>query len=483
MKILILILNVLGFWLMADVAHAEPISLAIAAISEFIGSISIGKLILTVALNVGLSLIEKALAKKEQPQQASAKLEISMGDDHPMSFIMSSYATAGRRKYAGSWGDDGKTPNAYFTDVIEIGSLPNYAGERGLTSVWIDDQEVGVLWEEPHPDGRGYPVLQYRVGSKDYLWIRFLDGTQSGPDAFLTAKFGTEPDRPWKSTMIGLGCQVVILTARYNTDLFSGIPAGLYQPHPVPLYDIRKDSSAGGNGAHRWDNRATWEPTSNPATMIYNLARGVYHGSEWVYGGQNIAAFSLPTANWMAAANACDATVTLDDGSLEPAFRAGYEIQCDQEPLDVISELLKGCNGRMAEVGGVFKMLISTPARQPQRIANRAYANRMGNGGEASGDGWRYRGRGLVQITGRDNYVKYGIADDPCKALDPAKAVEILFDGMINGRFTGKKLADYFCATSTNWIGARKIINSTDRAADIAGYAKKFAAALEATRA
>jgi putative chitinase len=121
-------------------------------------------------------------------------------------------------------------------------------------------------------------------------------------------------------------------------------------------------------------------------------------------------------------------------------------------------------------------------ARQPQRIANRAYANRMGNGSETSGDGWRYRGRGLVQITGRDNYVKYGIADDPDKALDPAKAIQILLDGMINGRFTGKRLADHFSATVTDWIGARKIINGTDRATDIAGYAKKFAAALEAAR-
>ncbi|MDR6900203.1 hypothetical protein [Rhizobium miluonense] len=121
-------------------------------------------------------------------------------------------------------------------------------------------------------------------------------------------------------------------------------------------------------------------------------------------------------------------------------------------------------------------------ARQPQRIANRAYANRMGNRNEASGDGWRYRGRGLVQITGRDNYAKYGIAEDPDKALDPVKAVEILFDGMINGRFTGKRLADYFSATASDWTGARKIINGTDRATDIAGYAKKFAAALEASR-
>lgn len=56
-------------------------------------------------------------------------------------------------------------------------------------------------------------------------------------------------------------------------------------------------------------------------------------------------------------------------------------------------------------------------ARQPEKIANRVYANRMGNGDEASGSGWLYKGRGALQLTGKSNYKDF--ADWLGKTIDP----------------------------------------------------------------
>lgn len=103
-------------------------------------------------------------------------------------------------------------------------------------------------------------------------------------------------------------------------------------------------------------------------------------------------------------------------------------------------------------------------------------------------------GRGFVQLTWEANYAKataalrkLGVltaAEDlvktPALAMRPDVAAAILFYGMVEGWFTGKKLADYFGSGRNDPVGARRIINGTDKAATIAGYHATFVDALTA---
>jgi len=65
-------------------------------------------------------------------------------------------------------------------------------------------------------------------------------------------------------------------------------------------------------------------------------------------------------------------------------------------------------------LNGIFKKYFPTLEsavpyeRKPEKIANKVYGGRMGNGAEASGDGWKYHGRGFIQLTGKDNYTAFG---------------------------------------------------------------------------
>ena len=135
---------------------------------------------------------------------------------------------------------------------------------------------------------------------------------------------------------------------------------------------------------------------------------------------------------------------------------ANFMGQCDHESGS-FSVIFENLNYSTQGLLTTFKKYFTPEtanqyARQPEKIANHVYANRMGNGNEASGDGWKHRGVGPIQLTGKinqdafSNYIK-----DPQIKTDPS---------LIGTKYAFES-AKYFFDTNSLWKYAEKIDNDS----------------------
>jgi putative chitinase len=99
-------------------------------------------------------------------------------------------------------------------------------------------------------------------------------------------------------------------------------------------------------------------------------------------------------------------------GVTTPLRLAHFLAQCAHESgnFTAVKENLNYSADGLRKIFGKYfptDALAAQYARQPEKIANRVYASRMGNGDEASGDGFKFRGRGYIQLTGKENYTAF----------------------------------------------------------------------------
>ena len=151
----------------------------------------------------------------------------------------------------------------------------------------------------------------------------------------------------------------------------------------------------------------------------------------------------------------------LDDYEINTPRRiAAFIAQCAHESGNFVF-IKENLNYKAASLRKVFPKYFPTDvqaaeyANKPERIANRVYANRMGNGNEASGDGFRYCGRGLIQLTGKDNYTFF--AGSLSISEDDASEYLATFEG---------------AAQSACWFWEQNNLNRLADAGDIKGLTR-----------
>ena len=345
-----------------------PVGAAISAAFSAFAATSVGTFLTTtivgrLLVSVGASLLLQALTPKPKISDPGIRTSTTQtGGQTSEAFILGTYATGGTLIAPPmSHGRVGDTPNAYLTYVIELSSVPGCT----LESLIVDDEAV-TFGGTPHAD-YGSPIGGRFAGR---AWVRYYDGSQTTADAMLLARYGSYPDRPWSSDMVGTGLCYAILTFRYDREVFSGLPRVRFVMGGIPVYDPRLDTTVGGAGPQRWTDPSTWEPSTNPMVQAYNLLRGIALVDGSIYGG-GFEAADLPLAQWFAAMNECDAAVPTAGEGTEPQFRTGFEVQvAEDEPADVLAEIFKASAAQIADVAGVWKPRVGPPGLPVLTVAD-----------------------------------------------------------------------------------------------------------------
>jgi len=351
---------VLFLVLLASPAAADPISAIVAAVSSFFagGSVlaTLASALLRSLVKAGISLLVAKLRKRKQKTPGIQSTHTTSGGTEPQATVLGRFATRGHLVYQCSYDEN----NKWLAHVVELGDLPGAT----LRNLILD----GAYADLGPVDSLGLrPILSKTEEGIPYGYIAFYDGTQTTAHSHLVNWRGGVADRPWTADHILTGtCYAVLYFYRRDHLYPSGVPRYAFELDGPPLYDIRKDSTMGGNGSHRFNDPASWDQTTNPLVIAYNVLRGIALPGGDIWGG-GFPAEDLPYTEWAEAMDACDIGI---EGVGRAQFEAGFEVKFEEAPADFLEELFSAANAQIVETGGYWYPIVGSATAASATISD-----------------------------------------------------------------------------------------------------------------
>ncbi|MCF1744613.1 hypothetical protein [Paradevosia shaoguanensis] len=328
---------------------------------------AIGGIALNLAIGVAASVVAAAIMpqRKTTPVTTSRgwSFDLTIGEDTPVSVLLGGGRAKGQLVYINEYGFD----SDYHVQLV----IKCAHGEHGDLEQFLVDGKAEPL-SGNNSSARGRVVNRFMADGQPYLWVKYYTGAPGQiADAELVSRGGAR----WGSFHRLTGCAYMIVTVRYNADLFSGaLPQFGSVWGPLKVYDQRYDSTAGGLGPQRWGQRETYQPSRNPVVLAWNWRRGIFVNGVKV-AGMGYPAFANDNAGFIAAANACDETI-FDPvtNTTYTRYEYGREVSDDEDRLAVLSELETAWAGASFRRGGAY---VPLPALQRPSLGTLTDTDRL----------------------------------------------------------------------------------------------------------
>lgn len=295
---------------------------------------AIGSALLSAAIAVGAMLVVQALTPKpRQSELEAAPTELSLDSDHPREIIFGRAVTAGSLVYSKTTGNNNKR----LWLVIAVADHPIESLER----VWVNGERKQVA------------ETGFVNGTSDKLKVRLLVDRNQAPADLVEAS-----DGEWDAEDRFANGSWIVAEIIADDKVWAGsIPQLAFEVLGMKLYDPRLDSTAGGSGSHRWDNRNTWEYSDNPVLAWYLLRRGYEVEGERLFGLRTPADL-IDLAKVRAEADHCDTNMPLAAGGNERRYRISGVMQATPGAAPAIEQILAACAGKEIDSGGSIALQV-----------------------------------------------------------------------------------------------------------------------------